>query len=141
MPAEYVQFLSKRKNYIQFLEMAAAVLALPSFFKEIQGAELDVYCDNTGQQGALRKGFSRAWDYCVVAGVFWELVARAQCDVWIDRVPTAANCADYPTRFLARDRNGYARAMVALGVEWVEPGQLDPLWAALERLRAAETPL
>ena len=74
-----------------------------------------------------------------MAGCFWELACALNCDVWVDRVPTAANCADYPTRLDPGDANGYARAVEALGFEWTQPGNLGQLWVALARLRAASS--
>jgi len=133
-------FLKPRGNYIQFLEMAAAYLLLCSFENELHGCELDLYCDNIAQQGALRKGFSRAWDFAVVAGTFWGKAAELKIDVWTERVPSAFNPSDYPTRFVPDDINGYARAIEALGFIEKIPGPLLPLFEALTLLRARDEP-
>jgi len=134
-------FLRPRGNYIQFLEMAAAILLLVTFPEELENNELDLYCDNVSQQGALRKGFSRAWDFAIVAGIFWSKAAELSIDVWTERVPSEFNPSDYPTRFEKNDENGYDRAVKSLRFTEVEPGSLDPLFTALTELRAKDIDL
>ena len=48
--------------------------------------------------GALAKGYSARKDLCELVGVFWNLVLELNCLVHVDRVPTDANPADYPSR-------------------------------------------
>ena len=128
-----------KTNYIHILEMAAAFL-LASFPDELRNTELDLYCDNIAQQGALRRGFSRAWDLAIVAGVFWSKASELCIDVWTERVPSAYNPSDYPTRFVDNDANSYARAVKALGFRECEPGSLSLLFASLREMRGRETP-
>ena len=136
----YKEILRPRGNYIQFLEMAAAFLLLVTFPEELTNTELDLYCDNTAQEGALRRGFSRAWDLAVVAGTFWSKASELQIDMWIDRVPTRYNPSDYPTRFEEFDANGYVRAVHTLGFAEKQAGSLVPLFNAIEKLRGKESP-
>ena len=131
MPAEVLQILKPRGNYIQFLEMASAILLFDTFGDLLKGADLVLYCDNTAQEGALTKGFSTAWDMAVVAGVFWELAGRSDCDVWIERVPSELNLADCPSRpFDPASRS----VLEALDVQWTPPGDMAPLLNALDQL-------
>ena len=117
--------------------MSAAILLMVTFSELLTGSELDLYCDNTAQEGALVKGSSRAWDLAVVAGHFWQMAAKVDCDVWVDRVPTDFNVSDYPTRFISEDENGFVRAIQALGFSFVPPKPLKDLFETLERLRAS----
>jgi hypothetical protein len=49
-------------------------------------------------EGALVKGYSSRSDICELVGVFWDLVLELQSLVYIDRVPTDANCSDGASR-------------------------------------------
>ena len=89
-------------------------------------------------QGPARRAGPRAWDLAVVAGDFWLLAARYSIDVWVERVPTVFNPADYPTRFVADDENGYVRAMNVLGFVFEEPRSLNQLFDMLQELMASE---
>ena len=54
--------------------------------------------DSEAVEGALIKGYSGAEDVCELVGLFWDLAAALKCSICIDRVPTDANPADYPSR-------------------------------------------
>ncbi len=54
--------------------------------------------DSEAVEGALIKGYSGAEDVCALSGIFWDLAASLKCQIYIDRVPTDANPADYPSR-------------------------------------------
>ena len=131
MPSAVLDILKPRGNYIQFLEMASAILLFATFPDSLSESDLVMYCDNTAQEGALAKGFSTAWDMAVVAGVFWELAGRIDCDVWIERVPSELNLADCPSRPF--DPNSRS-VLEKLNVQWTPPGDMTPLLEILENL-------
>ena len=54
--------------------------------------------DAEAVEGALIKGYSSRSDVCELVGVFWDLVLECKSLVYIDRVPTDANCSDPPSR-------------------------------------------
>ena len=59
-------------------------------------------------------GYSPKGDLSRIAGDFWLRVAHSQAAVWIDRVESASNPADGPSR-------GDDTLMLALGARFVEP--------------------
>ena len=68
--------------------MRGFFLGLATFRQELQASLVVLFCDNRGQEGILRKGFSSAWDIAVLSGIFWELAALERVDVFIERVPS-----------------------------------------------------
>ena len=133
MPEDIYSWLRPRGNYIQFLEMSAAILLLTTFPHQLRGCDVIIFCDNTAQAGSLAKGFSSSWDMAVIAGVFWELACKLSCDVFIQRVPSEFNLADCPSR----PSDGESRFILeALGARWTNPGSMDPLLSALGSLSA-----
>ncbi len=68
-------------------------------FKEmLVGVDLLLYNDNTGAEGALKKGYSGSRFMTATASEFWDLAIRYDIAVWVDRVPSAKNIADPPSR-------------------------------------------
>ena len=87
-----------RKTQIVMVELVAAVLALTSFGHSLRGKLVLLLIDSEAVEGALIKGYSGAEDVCQLVGLFWDLAATLKCSIYIDRVPTDANPADYPSR-------------------------------------------
>ena len=80
------------------VELVAAVLALTSFGPSLRGKHVLLLIDSEAVEGALIKGYSGTEDVCELVGLFWDLAAALKCQIYIDRVPTDANPADYPSR-------------------------------------------
>jgi len=135
MPEHVFAWLKPRGNYIQFLEMSAAILLMATFPDILRDSDTVLFCDNTAQEGALTKGFSSSWDMAVVAGLFWELAGRLDCDVFIKRVESSFNIADCPSRPFDPDS---AFILGAIGAVWREPANMDLLIAPLEHLAAQD---
>ena len=87
-----------RKTQIVMVELVAAVLALTSFGSKLKGKFVLLLIDSEAVEGALIKGYSGTEDVCELVGLFWDLAAALKCQIYIDRVPTDANPADYPSR-------------------------------------------
>ena len=138
MPPEIFTVLKPKGNYIQFMEMAAAVLFVATFGDMSRDANVTLYCDNVAQQGALSKGFSRDLDNAVLAGLFWDMVAEKGINVWFDRVASEENISDVPTR----EENWSAHpAMAYFGVREEDAGDMSPCYRALQRIIAPQRSL
>ena len=87
-----------RSTQIIPIEMIAPVLALSTFSDRLEGADLIVLIDSESVEAALVKGYSSREDVCSIIDVFWNLALRLKCRVFIDRVSTDANPADWPSR-------------------------------------------
>ena len=70
------------------------------------------------------KGYSSKSDVCSLISSFWELALKLKCKVFIDRVSTDANPADWPSR------GGLERGSVA-GWETVQVKWPDGLLSLL----------
>eukprot|EP00435_Cladocopium_sp_Y103_P009665 s1508_g2.t1 len=88
----------ERTTQIVPIEMIAAVLALETFADRIRGADILLLIDSEAVEGALIKGYSSREDLCEVITVFWDLAFQLRVRVFIDRISTDANPADWPSR-------------------------------------------
>ena len=74
-------------------------MVAPETFKDyVQDASVLLLVDAEAVEGALVKGYSARADLCELVGRFWDLALKYNCSIYIDRVPTDANCADAPLR-------------------------------------------
>ena len=64
----------------------------------VQGATLILFVDSEAVECALVKGFTKCSDTPLLVGKFWELAQELNAAIYIDRVPTDANCSDGPSR-------------------------------------------
>eukprot|EP00435_Cladocopium_sp_Y103_P019288 s2614_g4.t1 len=87
-----------RSTQIVPVEMLAAVLALETFSDQIEGTDLILLIDSEAVEGALIKGYSSREDLCEIISLFWNLAFQLKVRVFIDRVSTDANPADWPSR-------------------------------------------
>ena len=79
-------------------DVIAAVLALETFKDRLVGADIILLIDSEAVQGALIKGYSSREDLCELISVFWNLALELKARVFIDRISTDANPADWPSR-------------------------------------------
>ena len=98
VPMEVVSRWLPRKTQIAMIELVATVVALETFRPMLQNKTLLLFVDAEAVEGALVKGYSAREDLCELVGIFWNLVLELNCLVYVDRVPTDANPADYPSR-------------------------------------------
>jgi len=71
--------------------MIAAVLALTTFSDRIRNCDMIILI-------ALVKGYSSKEDLCLLISKFWDEVFDLKVRVFIDRVSTDSNPADWPSR-------------------------------------------
>ena len=87
-----------RKTQIVPVEMIAPILALETFKERLIGADVIILIDSDAVEAALIKGYSSKEDLCDLISVFWDLVFEIKASMFIDRVATDANPADWPSR-------------------------------------------
>ena len=86
------------KTQVVPVEMIAPILALETFKERLIGADVIILIDSEAVEAALIKGYSSKEDLCDLISVFWDLVFEIKARVFIDRVATDANPADWPSR-------------------------------------------
>ena len=88
----------ERSTQIVPIEMIAPIVALETFRGRLVGADLILLIDSEAVEGSLVKGYSSREDLCKLVSVFWDLALDLRVRVYIDRVSTDANPADWPSR-------------------------------------------
>ena len=91
------KFLARRTQIIP-VELVAPIVALETFKDLVRGSDLLLFIDSEVVEAALVKGYSSREDLCSLISVFWNLVLELRVRVFIDRVATDANPADWPSR-------------------------------------------
>ena len=86
------------KNAITLIEIFAAVAAIEHHGPELIGKRVTLLIDSEAALDALIKGYSRFEDVALIVTAFWELVAKYQVNVYLDRVPTDSNISDGMSR-------------------------------------------
>ena len=87
-----------RATQIIPIEMVAPILALCAFRERLFNADVIRLIDSEVVEAALVKGYSSKADVCELISVFWDLALELRCRLFIDRVSTDANPADWPSR-------------------------------------------
>ena len=87
-----------RATQIFMVELVATVLVLETFRHYMQDATVLLLVDAEAVEGALVKGYSARSDVSLLVGKFWELAQVLNAAIYIDRIPTDANCSDGPSR-------------------------------------------
>ena len=87
-----------RKTQIVPVEMVAPLLALETFSERLRCSDVILLIDSEAVEAALVKGYSSKEDLCELISVFWNLVFDLKARIFIDRVATDANPADWPSR-------------------------------------------
>ena len=92
------QAVAKKPDLIFAFELASAVSALWSLWGTSPGASVVVHIDNASASQVLATGGpNHSWiDYLV--GAFWFLADRESLSIWLERVSSASNPADAPSR-------------------------------------------
>ena len=97
------------------IETIAPVVALSSFSDRV-GADIILLIDSEAVEAALVKGYSSREDMRHIISVFWDLALEMRCRIFIDRVSTDANPADWPSR---------SRLDIGERAGW---STIDPVW-------------
>ena len=98
VPKSVIEKWVPRANYMGQLEILAAPLALKTWMKYFQRAQVLHFIDNDSAASGLVKGYSPKQDSSSLIGSYWIAAAAAQCEVYIERVESKSNIADGPSR-------------------------------------------
>ena len=89
---------SGKSKVIHQAELWPALLSMATWWTRLRMRRVILFVDNDGARGALIKGTSTSAPSAKIVSRFWELVAQAECHVWVERVPSLSNVADGPSR-------------------------------------------
>ena len=108
------QFLVRRDKQIMTLEILAIIVALSTFDEMLRSRKVIVYSDNVGAEHATEKGSCKAADHNLLVHEIWTHALRSRIHLWLERVPSAENISDSPSRF-------EYEMLEELGATWVRP--------------------
>ena len=91
-------FRTRGDKHIMSLELLSIALGLSSFASMLRGRKVRIWSDNTGAESCTRKGSARSFDHACLVHSMWLHAACLGCNLRVDRVPTAENIADLPSR-------------------------------------------
>ena len=118
-----------RFNQIALIELLAVLTGVEEFRELIRGRDVRIFVDNTVAESSLRNGYMRrdSRDACALIGELWLQLLHLGVNVWFDRVPTAFNIADGPSRPLSPE---LLEPLFELGfpVSWIVDANV-PEWA------------
>ena len=98
VPGDIDALLKPRKNQIGPYETIAILFGMDTFDAFLDNAEIILYVDNTEAQGIVTNGFAHSSDSAVLAGLVWTRVAEHGASLWVERVASKDNVADWPSR-------------------------------------------
>ena len=114
-------FVERSDSQIMGLEILAVLFGLLAFLVQLRGKCARIYVDNTGGERALAKGAARSVDHNLLVHSIWHLSVKFGVGIWFERVASALNIADEPSR------EKYD-TLLALGAKWVAPNLAPELW-------------
>jgi len=98
-PMELLDLLRDRNDkQIMGLELMSIVLALSTFADSCAGRRVIIHSDNVGAEQATRVGRAKTFDHCSLIHGIWTHALVARMQLWVQRVPSADNIADSPSR-------------------------------------------
>ena len=97
-PAAMSQLSSKAANPIAAVEALAVLLAVLFWAERIRSRPVLAFVDNEPAKAALVKGSSASGDLATICGDICEAEIRLQALCFWERVPSASNVADPPSR-------------------------------------------
>ena len=103
-----------RQQYINVLELVAAILPYASCPEVFREASVLHFIDNTAALAGVIKGGGAQSDLASLAALFHLTVASLRCRVWAEYVESDANCSDGVSR-----RGPSCPLVRALGAEFV----------------------
>ena len=92
------QFDKRNDDQIMNLELYAILCGLKTFSAECFGCHVSIWTDNVGGECALKKQSAKACDHNKLVHAIWSCAIDLNCSIWFNRVPSALNIADGPTR-------------------------------------------
>ena len=96
------QKIGGKQKVIHQAELLPALLSLCTWAARMRGRRIILFVDNDGARGSLIKGSSTSLPSAQIVGQFWSEAAASEMYIWVDRVPSASNPADGPSRHEVR---------------------------------------
>jgi len=87
-----------RKRAIHQAEVYPALIAVELWAERLRGRRVILFVDNEAAKEAIIKGTSSSRASAKLVTNFWRRAAEAELYLWVERVPSAANPADAPSR-------------------------------------------
>ena len=87
-----------RKNRICLLEAQAVLRCIKIWQEDMEGRDITFYVDNESAQAATCRGWSTNEEVSAVCAEIWRCLATFGCRAWFERVASASNIADAPSR-------------------------------------------
>ena len=100
--------------------MIAPVLAMETFAESVRNRDILLLIDSEPVEAALVKGYSAKEDLSHLIEVFWNLALKLKANMFIDRISSDSNPADWPSR----DRMSIGEAAGWLSVRCCWPTDL-----------------
>ena len=123
-PDEVVAFFKPRgDNQVMSLELLSIAFGFCTFASMLRGRKVIVYSDNVGSENNTKIGSAKEWDHCCVIHSIWRRAALSKISLWVERVPSASNIADLPSRenYGLLTRMGAVRIKPCLDDAFVHP--------------------
>ena len=96
-PAEDIAFFQATST-IFGLELSAVVLAFFAARYRLQGKAVTCFIDNNAALAAIVNGDSSSLSASQLIDTLWFIISTRDISVWFNRVESARNIADLPTR-------------------------------------------
>jgi hypothetical protein len=85
-------------NMIFFLELIAALGAIIFIASRFENVTIRFFIDNDAATGTLTRAGSGKDMISWITEAFWYVAASKNLDIWLERVPSKSNIADFPSR-------------------------------------------
>ena len=83
-------------NAMELLGLLAVVWTLGP--EVLTGRDVLMFCDNTAAMSATVHGYARSPNLAAISNTLHLALATLRCNLWVEWVPSDANCADVPSR-------------------------------------------
>ena len=91
-------FKPRSDNQIMGLELLAISLGISSSIHLLRKRRVVIHNDNICSEAASKKGAAKSWDHAQLVQAQWLHVAMADINIYVVRVATVGNIADFPSR-------------------------------------------
>ena len=98
LPAEVLTRFEKKQNPIHQLELLPVLIASMIWKDRLRGRALLSFLDNEGAKAALVSGYSTNETSAAIVNRVGDEFAALVARTWFDRVPSASNPSDAPSR-------------------------------------------
>ena len=98
VPAEVIADLLPKAQHIGQVELLAGPVSLDAWAPLLHEAHAIHFVDNDSAAVALVKGYSSREDSLTIVADYWLRCLDYQCAIFVDRVESASNLADEPSR-------------------------------------------